>query len=275
MDGRVNAVNGVKKIRKSDSTDGDKRSVEIFRCGNIRLVDASSLRSRIKASMRWLSLSVGFLVLSASSPVDDAGDIEDASIVRAQIWLKHIRRVYRPIFSVKAELIQDIRLNGDTAFGSAVHGELEIRRKGRLRFSYNTPENTQFISNGDTAWLYLKARRLAYKIPIMPTDWTKIADVFFGNASPEDFVVALIAGNAAPMETGDAVLKITPINPDRFIQAVVLTVQTTPPCIKRILVETTGRHIIRLTLRNVKYNVGIGSKRFEFSPPKRVRIIAQ
>jgi outer membrane lipoprotein-sorting protein len=191
-------------------------------------------------------------------------------------WLRHIRVTCRKVFSIKADMRQEVITDEAKPPVLVAHAALELRRKGRARVTYDSPQKAIFVTDGETTWFYNRETRTAYDIPLQDTIWTQLFDGLLGSGDLAAFTVSHIGGNPDPaMDPGDGVLQIVPITPEPFIAAIILTVGPTVPCLKRVMLVTRRQHIIRFTLSNIQYNVGIGAKRFTFTPPGRAKIITQ
>jgi chaperone LolA len=192
------------------------------------------------------------------------------------VWLKHIRRTLKTVFSIRADVTQELITASADSPVSVATGLLELRRGGRFRMTVEKPSKTILVSNAKEIWYYDKASRVAYQIPKTDTPWTLFIEALLGNGGWDAFSVAHIGGSADPATaSGFSVLQFTPVDENRYVKSIVLTVHSETPCVQRILVITKREDVIRLTIRNAKINVGIGTRRFNFTPPKRARIVPQ
>ena len=191
-------------------------------------------------------------------------------------WLTHLRVACRKVFSVKADIVQEVFAGRGTEQIFRAQGVLEMRRKGRLRITYTAPTNGILVTNQEESWYYNKSNSVAFHLPDGVFLGGDIEPFFFGKAETEQFEVVHLGGSTDPANENEAaVLSLVPVAPDPYIASLLITVHPQVPCIRRVTVVTHRGNIIRITLKNVQYNVGIGARRFDFIPPKRAIIIHQ
>lgn len=143
-----------------------------------------------------------------------------------------------------------------------------LKKSGKMRWEYRSPEDKLFVSDGRDAWFYVPGDRQARK-----TDARKLDDVrsplafLLGKSKLEKELAGLsLAPDVAPLAAGDVVLRGVP--------------QALADQINGILLEVSPEHrIVRIVINSVdgssteyrfteqKENVAIGDAQFRFIPP--------
>ena len=189
----------------------------------------------------------------------------------AVVWMNHLRSCLRRVFSIRAEFVQERRqkLHGTR---DEWRGTLEVRRGGRYRITYAAPERRLLVSDGTTAWAYNQSAKVAYASPEGDATWERIAGFLVGDEVENTFDFNLLSGASQPAE-GLGAIELTPREQDPFLASLVLVLDNRCPCIRRLLVTHHDGSVTRVTLSDVRFNVGIGNRRFTFTPPRGTRVV--
>jgi outer membrane lipoprotein carrier protein len=143
-----------------------------------------------------------------------------------------------------------------------------LKKPGKMRWEYRSPEDKLFVSDGRDAWFYVPADKQVRK-----TSARKLEDIrsplafLLGKSKLEKELQGLsLAPDIQPLSVGDVVLRGVP--------------QAMADQVSEILVEVTpGHELNRVQINQVdgstteyrftdqKENVAISERQFEFSPP--------
>jgi len=177
---------------------------------------------------------------------------------------------YNHLQTLKAEFIEIYRGSGTERTESGTLWLLKgsLKKPGKMRWEYRSPEAKLFVSDGKDAWLYVPSDRQARR-----TDARKLEDV----RSPLAFLLGKtklakelsglsLAPDVAPLESGDFVLRGVP--------------QALADRVSEILLEVTpGHRIVRIVINegdgssteyrfnDQKENEAVSQGLFEFKPP--------
>jgi outer membrane lipoprotein carrier protein len=153
-------------------------------------------------------------------------------------------------------------------------GKLWLKKPGKMRWEYRSPEEKLFVTDGDQAWLYLPNEKQARKSSLRKMDdlrsplalllgKTKLEKELLNlsfapdvqGSSPENSV---LRGEARGME-------------DRIRQVLI---EVTPQYqIARILIDGTDDSITEYRFANQKEDVPVVDSRFHFSAPPGSEVI--
>jgi outer membrane lipoprotein-sorting protein len=211
------------------------------------------------------ALLVAVLVLSA------AGGDECPEADGATAWMAHLRSCLGRVFSIRAEFVQERwqKLHG---VRDEWRGTLEVKRGGRYRITYVAPNPRLLVSDGTRSWAYIRSAKVAYSSPEGDATWTRIAGFLVGDEVKKAFNSSLLTGASQPAE-GLGAVELTPREKDPFLASLVLVLDNRCPCIRRLLVTHHDGSVTRVTLSEVRFNVGIGKRRFTFTPPRGTRVV--
>ena len=238
------------------------------------------MRALLTTWMRTLLLIGAILFQPGASAAQDTGaDAGPPTVLdqAATAWLRHLRQTMKRVFSIRTGFTQEFLSPADTGTSRHTSGICELRRGGRLRMTYDEPTRAVLISNPEETWYVDKENKVAYQLPTAETTWwPTFVESLLTTGDWHLFSVRHIGGASVPeIDGAPAVLQFTPNLEDRYAKSVVLTAAPEAPCIKRIVIVTVREDVIRITLEDPKTNVGIGAKRFTFTPPKWFRIVSQ
>jgi outer membrane lipoprotein-sorting protein len=209
-----------------------------------------------------LFLSPGEVSASDTSSPDEA----------AEVWLKHVRRCLRKIFSFRADFVQEIKYKREHPKAEVFRGVVEVRRGGRYRLTYKEPQKRVVVCDGRTIWSFDRPSKTAITTSVDRTLLDEALGLLVGEETETAFMVRHLGGARIP-EDGRAAIELLPRSKDALIAKVVVTLNKKCPCIERILVVDHTGAVMRIDLDRIETNVGIGKRRFIFRPPKGATIV--
>jgi outer membrane lipoprotein carrier protein len=159
---------------------------------------------------------------------------------------------YNHLRSLKAEFSQTYRGAGMERTES---GTLWLKKPGKMRWEYHSPEQKLFLSDGKNAWLYLPADRQVRKTSVRKLDDLRSPLAFLlGKAHLEKELQGLsVAPDVATLQPGDVVLRGAP--------------KGLAGRINQIMLEITPED------RDQKENVQVSDAWFHFTPPPGVEVV--
>lgn len=151
-------------------------------------------------------------------------------------------------------------------------GKVQVKKPGRMRWDYTTPEKKVFVSDGRQMYLYVPADRQVMISPVPDADQATTAVLFLvgkGNLT-RDFTVTFA-------ETGGADLyglRLQPKLPERDYDWLQVQVDRSSMQIRSLAAADArgGRSTFFFT--NFKENVGLSDKTFEFKIPRGVDVVS-
>lgn len=180
------------------------------------------------------------------------------------------------------ELIRDFRADFTHTYEGGVlrkktveRGQMAIRKPGRMRWTYTSPEHKVFVSDGVKLYSYVPADKQVY-VASIPTgdDATTPALFLAGKGSiTRDFTVQSAAVPDAP--PGSVSIRLTPVRTEREYETLTLVVDRAT--LQWRMLVTTDRQggTSSFAFANLRENTGIPDREFVFSIPRGVDVITE
>lgn len=214
--------------------------------------------------MRSLNL-VAAIVVAGASLVSTAQSTPSAVEVASAVQKK-----YDGIRDFSADFVQEAQ-GGMLRKKSSESGVLHVKKPGKMRWDYTTPEKKLFISDGRKMYLYVPADKQVMVSDVPKADEATTAVLFLvgkGNLT-RDFTVSFAEGGAADSYS----LKLQPKLPERDYDWLQVEVERSTMRIRTLSAADAqgGRSTFRFS--NFKENAGLADKLFEFKPPRGADVI--
>jgi outer membrane lipoprotein carrier protein len=150
-------------------------------------------------------------------------------------------------------------------------GVVQVKKPGRMRWDYQSPEKKLFVSDGSQMYLHEVAANQVTVFPVPKGDDAATAVLFLagrGNVT-RDFTVGHEAGGNADTH----VLRLTPKAPERDYDWLVLHVDRTSYQIRTLSAADAqgGRSTFDFT--NIRENTGLADRVFSFSIPRGADVV--
>jgi len=181
-----------------------------------------------------------------------------------------LQRKYSRIQGLEADFVQAYY----GADGRAIHesGRLLLKRPGKARWEYASPERKLFVSDGRNVFFYVYGEKNATRSPIKETADPQIPFLFLlgrGNLR-RDFSRIEIATGESAIGAGNQMLRLYPKRaPEGFKQLLVEVSPATFEVRRIVIFERSGARMDFL-LSNVRENYVAPESQFQFAPPEGV-----
>jgi outer membrane lipoprotein carrier protein len=152
-------------------------------------------------------------------------------------------------------------------------GTVAIRKPGRMRWDYETPEKKLFVADGTRMYFYVPADKQVRVSP-MPDDGRVPTPILFLAGRGDllrDFTVEDVQAPAA----GTRALRLRPVRKEPGYETLTLVVDATTLVMRQLVVVDGQGGTSTFTFTNLRENVGVAESRFSFSMPKGVDVITQ
>ena len=155
-------------------------------------------------------------------------------------------------------------------------GTLWLKKPGKMRWEYRSPEEKVFLSDGKVTWLYLPAEKQARKAPLKNLEDLRSPLAFLlGKTKLEKELKALsFAPDLQAWKTGDVLLRGVPRGLEDRVEQVILEV-TPEHRIARILIHAADDSITEYRFSNEKENVAVPDGQFRFAAPPGTEVIEE
>src|SRR6266705_5851563 len=155
-------------------------------------------------------------------------------------------------------------------------GTLWLKKPGKMRWEYRSPEEKLFVGNEKDAWLYLPAARQVRKSSMRNLDDLRSPLAFLlGKTKWEKELQALaFAPDVQPWKPGDAMLRGVPKWWEDRVSQVLLEI-TPDHRIARILIHGLDDSITEYRFSDQKENLEVPDGKFRFSAPAGSEVVEE
>jgi outer membrane lipoprotein carrier protein len=214
--------------------------------------------------------------VEAARPDDGvhAGPVaQRAPSVPADELAARIQQRYDRIRDFEADFVQSYQ-GGVLRTMTTERGTVAIKRPGRMRWVYTSPERKEFVSDGKRIYSYIPGDKQVIVAPIPEASQTTPALFLAGQGHlVRDFTVSYTELATAPK--GTIALKFVPRKPDPEIEWLVLAVDPDTLQIRQLVALDRQGGRSTFTFTNIEENRQLSDKLFEFRIPRGVDVITK
>ncbi len=190
----------------------------------------------------------------------------------AQALAAAIQRRYEQIRDFRADFTHTYE-GGVLRKKTVERGEMTIRKPGRMRWTYTSPEQKVFVSDGLKLYSYVPADKQVY-VATLPTgdDATTPALFLAGKGQiTRDFTASPVT--VADTPAGSAAVKLTPVKAEREYETLVLVVDRASLQWRMLITTDRQGGTSSFAFTNLRENTGVSDREFVFSIPRGVDVI--
>ncbi len=220
---------------------------------------------------RTLAFVVGFFALVGPAEAQEgpAAVALEGCVDRATTA---VQKRYEGVSDLSARFEQSTRAVGvGAAAGPATtsRGRVVLAKPGKMRWTYEEPEQSLVISDGDTLWLFDPDFGEAQKLPSGGGYMTGAAAQFLLGAGDmrRDFAVSAVACDAERVE-----LELIPREPASY-EKLFLDVDPETGDVRATRVVDLLGNVVNVSFSEMRFNTDPPDAEFRFDPPEGVRVI--
>jgi len=156
---------------------------------------------------------------------------------------------------------------------SASTGEVLLKKPGRMRWNYKTPETKTYVSDGDVLWLYEPEDKQAFKQELKGSQLPAALAFLTGKGKlSEEFDISL--AKDPPVGTSrDYVLALSPRQPQAQVKSLLFVVDPDTFFVRETYIVDAQGNTNDILFTDVKINVRLPEGTFHFTPPAGVRVV--
>jgi outer membrane lipoprotein carrier protein len=188
----------------------------------------------------------------------------------AEALARALQARYQSVRDFTADFVQTYR-GGVLRTETRERGTVAVKKPGRMRWVYTSPERKEFVSDGQKMYSYIPEDRQVL-VSDVPADNEAPTPVLF-LAGKGDLIRDFTAATAPSPVTGSLGLKLTPRRSEPEYEYLIVAVD--PATLQIRALTTRDRQGGESTLRfeNLQENKGISDKDFAFRIPRGVDVI--
>lgn len=178
---------------------------------------------------------------------------------------------YNHLHSLEADFVEIYQGSGIQRSES---GTLWLKKPGKMRWEYRSPEEKLFVTDGDQAWLYLPSQKQVRKSSLRKMDDVRSPLAFLlGKTKLEKELLNLsFAPDVEPSSPENSVLRGVARGMEDRIRQVLVEV-TPAHHIARILIDSSDDSITEYRFSNQKEDVPVADGKFRFQAPAGSEVI--
>ena len=153
-------------------------------------------------------------------------------------------------------------------------GHLLVKKPGKMRWDYTSPEVKRFVSDGMKIYSYIPADKQVIVGTVPQGDTASTPALFLSGKGDltRDFTAS--AGTApAGVATGTRALKLVPRTPQPDYDWLVLLVDPATLSLRGMVTTDSQGGTSVFSFSNLKENVGLADKEFTFQMPRGVDVV--
>jgi outer membrane lipoprotein carrier protein len=185
---------------------------------------------------------------------------------------RDLQKKYDRITDFSADFVHSYR-GGVLKQQAIEQGHLLVKKPGKMRWEYTSPEKKTFVSDGHKLYSYIPQDKQVVVSTVPPDDQAPTPALFLtgkGNIT-RDFTVAFDKVPEAP--AGSVALRLTPRKHEPDYNLLTLVVQPGTLSLSMLITADPqgGRSVFTFT--NLKENVGLTDNQFVFKIPRGVDVV--
>ena len=207
----------------------------------------------------WLKFAAVALAMASSAP-DRA-----VALPNVQAVAQRVDQHYNRLRSLEADFTEIYQGGGISRTES---GTLRLKKPGKMRWDYRSPEEKLFVSNGKDAWLYLPREKQARRSALKNLDDLRSPLAFLlGKTKLQKELHSLsFAPDVRCWKPEDSMLRGIPRGLEDRVEQVLLEISPDSRIV-RILIQARDDSLTEYRFSNQKEDVLLVDNQFEFRPP--------
>jgi outer membrane lipoprotein carrier protein len=181
---------------------------------------------------------------------------------------------YANVNDFSADFVQSYR-GGVLRRTTTERGTVLVKKPGLMRWTYTSPEDKLFVSDGRKMYIYVPADRQVMVRNLPAADQASSPVLFLlgrGNLT-RDFTAEAAVLDDAP--AGSWTLKLTPRQPQAEYDWLALAIDPDSLSIRMLVARDGQGGTSTFVFSNLKENVGLSDKPFSFRIPRGVDVITE
>jgi outer membrane lipoprotein carrier protein len=183
---------------------------------------------------------------------------------------KALQARYQKIGDFSADFVQTYR-GGVLKTQTQERGTVLVKKPGRMRWVYTSPERKELISDGRKIYWYVPEDKQVVVNDVPPEDQATTPALFLSGKGDisRDFTASYVSGGS----TAGVALKLVPRRPEPEYEHLVVTVDPASLQIRTLATRDRQGGESTLTFSNMKENRNPSDKEFVFRVPRGVNVV--
>jgi len=152
-------------------------------------------------------------------------------------------------------------------------GEVMFKKPGRMRWDYEKPDKSTYVTDGPVLWLYEPDDRQAFKQDLKSSQLPAALAFLTGKGKlAAEFDISFV--DKSPYAAGgDYVLNLSPKVAEPQVKTILFVVDPRTFDVRESVITDAQGNINDVTFADIRVNTHVPEGQFRFSPPAGVRVI--
>jgi outer membrane lipoprotein carrier protein len=152
-------------------------------------------------------------------------------------------------------------------------GEVAFKKPGRMRWDYQKPDKSTYVTDGGVLWLYEPDDGQAFKQELKSSQLPAALAFLTGKGElANEFEISF--GPQSPYGVGgDYVLSLSPRQPQPQVKSILFIVDPRTFDVRESVITDSQGNVNDVVFADIKVNTRVPEATFHFSPPPGTRVI--
>jgi outer membrane lipoprotein carrier protein len=213
-------------------------------------------------------------LLAAAAAVPAASPAPAAAAPRLEVKavVAEVQKRYDSAADFRARFTQTLT-SAAMSRKTSSSGEVMFKKPGRMRWDYEKPEKSSYISDGNVLWLYEPDDKQAFKQDLKASQLPAALAFLTGKgklATEFDISFAVKPAYGTP---ADYVLSLSPKAAQPQVKTILFVVDPKTFDVRESVIIDGQANVNDLTFSDIRVNTKLPETHFKFTPPAGVRVI--
>jgi len=152
-------------------------------------------------------------------------------------------------------------------------GEVMFKKPGRMRWDYEKPDKSSYVTDGGMLWLYEPDDKQAFKQDLKSSQLPAALSFLTGKGKLATEFDITFAGKSPYGSPGDYLLALSPRTPQAQVKAILFVVDPRTFDVRESVITDGQGNTNDLLFADIRVNTKLPDALFHFVPPAGTRVI--
>jgi len=222
------------------------------------------MRSRLLPAALLLIFSHAVFVAAAAAAAGERLGLDAV--------IDHVQKRYDGATDFRAHFSQTLT-NPVFKRKTALYGEVLLKKPGKMRWNYQTPDVKMYLADGSRLWLYEPDDRQAFKQDLKSSQLPAALAFLTGKGKLADEFEIAFARSPGVGTARDYVLSLHPRQAQPQVKEITFVVDPESFLVRESLLVDGQGNVNDMLFADIKINSGVPDGTFKWSPPAGTRVI--
>lgn len=190
----------------------------------------------------------------------------------ADVVARDLQRKYDRVTDFSADFVHSYR-GGILKQQATERGRMLVKKPGKMRWEYTTPEKKTFVSDGHKIYSYIPQDKQVIVGTMPRGDQAPTPALFLTGKGDITRDFTAVFDKVADAQPGSLALKLTPKRREPEYESLTLVVDPKTLMLQMLITVDAQGGRSAFTFSNLKENVGLTDNEFVFKMPRNVEVI--